>query len=229
MKYILKEFPGIDYSSYKFPYQIYAEREADDTIDEIYSKGFLQTRIKPGYYYMARGMRVNLKQFELSSENRRILRKTEYINSTLVQLDSFQYSYEIGKFAKDYYDSRFGPGTLSSQKVKWIFTSGAFTHTFVIKDSSTDSVIGYCPLLLTSKLMHYAYPFYSIEYLERNLGMGMMLHAIVEAKELDLDYVYLGTCYSQSSLYKTQFQGVEWFDGNVWSQDIEKLKELCKQ
>ena len=42
-------------------------------------------------------------------------------------------------------------------------------------------------------------------------------------------YIYLGTCYGEDSLYKVRdFKGIEYFDGNEWIDDIEKLKSLCK-
>lgn len=228
MKFHFKEATKIDYSGYEFPYKVYATREESDSIDALYRAGFLQTRIRKDYYYMARGVRVDLAKFELNSENRRILKKTEYMEVELVDLDKFEYDYTIGKFAKEYYDSRFGPKTMSAERVKWIFTGGAFTHTYVVKDRESGNVVGYCPVLMTDETLHYAYPFYNAEYFERNLGMGMMVNAIQSAKEKGLKYVYLGTCYNHSSLYKTQFDGIEWFNGEGWSSDVEALKMLCK-
>jgi hypothetical protein len=39
-------------------------------------------------------------------------------------------------------------------------------------------------------------------------------------------YLYLGTCYSAQALYKTQFQGTEFFNGYRWSGNISELKHL---
>ena len=57
----------------------------------------------------------------------------------------------------------------------------------------------------------------------------MMEHIIHHAKKNYKKYIYLGTCYGKDSLYKVRdFKGIEFFDGNKWIDDIEKLKSFCK-
>jgi hypothetical protein len=41
--------------------------------------------------------------------------------------------------------------------------------------------------------------------------------------------LYLGTCYSQNALYKTQFSGAEFFNGLCWSNDLAELKFILKR
>ena len=56
-----------------------------------------------------------------------------------------------------------------------------------------------------------------------------MEHIIHHAKKKNKEFVYLGTCYGEESLYKVRdFKGIEFFDGNNWVSDIDKLKYLCK-
>jgi arginyl-tRNA--protein-N-Asp/Glu arginylyltransferase len=233
MKLFFSEYK-VDYPKYHFPYQVLLSREDDDDIDKIFDMGFLPSRSKLNLFYLARSIRVNLSKLEPSSENRRILRKTEYLNLEVKDLKEFDYDYTMGKLGKDFYEKRFGKGVMSAFRIKWLFTSGSCSHVLVYKDPSAssgqcgDMIVGYCPVVKTDKLMHYAYPFYDVRYFEKNAGMGMMLKAILHAKESGLDYVYLGTCYTEKSLYKTQFEGVEYFTGFSWSDDIEKLKELIR-
>lgn len=78
------------------------------------------------------------------------------------------------------------------------------------------------------RTLHYAYPFYDKNLIGSNIGMGMMLKAILHAKEKQKSYIYLGTVYTEQSLYKTQFKGLEWFDGESWSTDIDDLKNKIK-
>ena len=52
-----------------------------------------------------------------------------------------------------------------------------------------------------------------------------MLDCIQDAKTRGLDYYYLGTVYGQKALYKTNFETLEWFNGNNWSTDVQLLKE----
>lgn len=226
MKLFFSEYQA-DYSKYYFPYQIYLKREENDDLDKIFSMGFLPSRMKLYLFYLARSLRVSLDRFKLSSENRRILRKTEDINLEVVDLKDFKYHYSIGKLASDFYKKRFGKGVMSAYRIKWLLTSGACTHVIICTDKSKGGkIIGYCPSVMTSNLLHYAYPFYDLNYLNKNVGMGMMLKAALFAKDKDLKFVYLGTVYTKTSLYKVQFSGVEYFSGSGWSDDVSKLKEL---
>ena len=79
-------------------------------------------------------------------------------------------------------------------------------------------------------MLHYSYPFYNLEpkNLKPNLGMSMMLSAIVYAKENNKKYIYLGSFQRPTDTYKLQFKGLEWFDGEKWSDDLEKLKQTLK-
>ncbi|MGZ8898777.1 MAG: hypothetical protein ACXW3Z_01660, partial [Limisphaerales bacterium] len=40
------------------------------------------------------------------------------------------------------------------------------------------------------------------------------------------EHLYLGTCYSERALYKTQFSGFEFFNGFRWSTHLAELKYL---
>jgi len=40
---------------------------------------------------------------------------------------------------------------------------------------------------------------------------------------------YLGTCYSHTALYKTQFAGAEFFNGFRWSDDLDELKFIIQR
>jgi len=56
--------------------------------------------------------------------------------------------------------------------------------------------------------------------------MFMMTSAVKFFAEQGFRHVYLGTCYSRSALYKTQFPGIQFFNGFKWSDNIEELKYL---
>jgi len=225
MKILFSECKA-DYSNYKFPYQVHLLKEEGDDIEKIYNMGFLPSRVRLDLFYLARGLRVDIDKFEESSENRRISKKTEYMGIDVVSLDDFVYEYTIGKMGKDFYDKRFGKKVMSANKIKWLFTKGFPTHAAIYKDG--DRIIGYCLLLKGENFIHYAYPFYDLDYFDRNAGMGMMLKIIQWSKENGLNYTYLGTCYSEKSLYKTQFKGCEYFTGWNWSSDIDDLKDLVR-
>lgn len=227
MKYQFEEVAAVNYKEYIFPYKVYAQIEEGESIESAYNLGLLHTRIEENKYMLCRSVRIDLSKFDLSSENRRVTRKTDYLKLDAVDSRNLEYDYEIGKMAIDFYSSRFGVKTISAQKWKWIFTSGVFNKILVYKDGET--AIGYCPTIQTKKIIHYAYPFYLTDYFKKNAGMGMILQVLKYAKELGLEYAYLGTSYTEASLYKTQFSGFEWFDGNQWNPDIELLKSIIRK
>ncbi len=225
MEYIFKEYNG-NYNNYKFPYLVYLQADDKDNVDEIYDKGFLATRIKKNYYYLARNIRIDLKLFSLNSENRRILRKTEGLTLENKSLKDFPFDYNISKLATDYFQKKFNKKIISTQGLKKLFTEGFFTNILIYKLNGKE--IGYCVAMETENLLHYAYPFYKAEFINSNIGMGMMIKAIEYAKENNKKNVYLGTVYTPESLYKTQFKGVEWFNEGKWDENIENLKDKIK-
>ena len=54
--------------------------------------------------------------------------------------------------------------------------------------------------------------------------MFMMTSAVALFAEHGRKHLYLGTCYSDAALYKTQFAGAEFFNGFRWSANMKELK-----
>jgi hypothetical protein len=59
--------------------------------------------------------------------------------------------------------------------------------------------------------------------------MFMMTSAVALFAERGFRHLYLGTCYSQNALYKTQFSGAEFFTGFRWSAELDELKFIIKR
>ena len=226
MKIFFSEFQP-DSDKYHYPYQIYALREEGDLLADMYEQGFLPTRIEKDLWYMTRSFRVNLDEYEPSSENRRVLKKNPEVALEVVRLEDFEFDHSISKFAVDYFMSRFGKKVISAPKVRWLFTEGVFTHVFLYKER--DEVIGYCIANMDSDVLHYAYPFYKPELVSRSLGMAMMTLAINYAQDYDLLDIYLGTCVNEAALYKTQYRGASYFTGVTWEDDMKELKRLVRE
>ena len=207
---------------------------SEKNINTQYDSGFLFTREDKGKMYQTRSLRIDLSQFELSSENRRILRKTEDISLTAVPLPHTNYHWKIGKMAKDFYQEKFGDGTFSANKIKELMTDankGNFNKIFVYGGTHLEKYqvdhkefqLGYCIALENTELIHYCYPFYDMDCSPKNMGMGMMTGAVIYAKEKGKKYIYLGSLRRPTDTYKLQFTGSEWFDGKKWTQDKERL------
>jgi len=196
---------------------------------ELYDRGFVFTRRGKGEMDQTRSCRIRLSNFSLSSENRRILRKTEGLTLTPLPLPYPNYEWSIHKLGKDFYTEKFGDNTFSANKIKELMTDTENSNfnrvlTYTENDSSLPS--GYAICFENESLLHYSYPFYDHIHLPKDTGLGMMIRAIEYAKEADKEYIYLGSLSRPTDTYKTQFAGFEWFDGNEWQTDITTLKEI---
>jgi len=207
---------------------------SNENINRMYNDGYVFGRPTKGFMNQTRSLRVDLSKFEMSSENKRILRKTEDLKLKIIDLPMSDYSWEIGKLAKDFYETKFGKGTFSANKIKELLTT---EHNFnkifqyvipseaegsLSEAQNTDNTFGYCIALKTNSILHYSYPFYD---LSQNIGMVMMVKAVKWAKEQNKKYIYLGSAKDTKAKYKLQFKGLEWFDGEKWSDDLDKLKD----
>ena len=205
-------------------------------ITAMYERGYVFTRKGKGVMQQTRSCRIDLSKFELSSENRRILKKTADITLAGTELPYPAYDFTIGKLAKDFYDTKFAPGIMSAQKIKEMMTDPAksnFNCLFAYSLAGHAKPIGYCICYTSDLIHHYSFPFYDLALAPKDMGMGMMLRAIEASKELGHTYIYLGSLQRPSDTYKFQFAGFEWFDGgpngtNAWRSDTAALKELLK-
>lgn len=198
----------------------------DQSPEEAYASGYVFTREHKGSLNQTRSVRITLSDFELSSENRRILKKTEGLTMQTQSLPLSGYEWSVGKLAKDFYDTKAGPNTFSANKVKELLTTDHnFNTLLTYTEADAATPIGYAICFESDTILHYSYPFYDLEHAPKDTGMGMMLRSIEYAKENDKEYIYLGSLTRPGDTYKLQFKGLEWFDGEKWSSDIEKAKE----
>lgn len=202
-----------------------------ENIASQYDAGYVFTRVDKGIMNKTRSFRIKLSDFEMSSENRRIARKNEHLSLVVkaLPLSADDYSWEIGKLAKDFYDAH--GADFSANKVKELLTnevSSNFNTLLTYIDTRTNLVIGYAICHLDSNILHYSYPFYVTNPTEPSRGLGMMIKAIEWARAQGLSYAYLGSLQRPSDTYKLQFAGSEWFDGENWQTDTTPLKEILK-
>ncbi len=198
---------------------------SDKNIDSLYNEGFLFTRTGRGEMYQTRSLRIDLKKFKLNSENRRVLKHTENIKLEVASIPYADYDWGIHKLGKDFYATKFGEKTFSAQKIRELITDkdkSNFNKLLVYKKDT--GAIGYCIGHETNELLHYCYPFYNLNSDIKNLGLGMMIKAIVSAQEDNKKYIYLGSASRPTDTYKLHFEGIEWFDGKIWQTDLKKIK-----
>ena len=229
MKLLFSE-QNSDYEHYQFPYAIWAMPDAHEAPSDIFNAGFLPSSRDLDRYYLCRQVRVNLAKFKPSSENRRILRKGLDIEVRLVAREKFDYTPARREFFKTYADIRFGKDVMTYERLDSLFESPIISHLLVFTDARNGGEVGAATLYVEDKqLAYYYYSFYDLNYYARNLGMFMMTSAVALFAERGFRHLYLGTCYSQNALYKTQFAGAEFFNGFRWSSDLDELKFIIRR
>ena len=219
-----------DYGHYIFPYAVWAIPEENETPAMIFAQGFLPSNRELTLFYLTRHIRIDLKEFTPSSENRRIFRKGKGIELKLISREDFEYTHQWRDFCKNYADIKFGKDVMTYHRLDSLFHSKIISHLLLFIDTETDKKVGIATLYLEKKTMaYYYYAFYDLNYYARNLGMYMMTSAVDFFANENFDYLYLGTCYSRNALYKTQFTGFEFFNGFCWSKNLKELKFMIKK
>jgi len=223
----------VDYKTYTFNYAVYCRQDSPEETDEIYQNGFLpysnNLSLTEPHYYLARSLRVNLKNFAPTSENRRLVKKIAEIDPKIEVFAKADFNNDeyFQKFCLDYAAIRFD-GAMPPERFEYIYNWSLLSHIFVFKDKD-NRILGYVFAVMTGKILHYWFSFYDLQYSRLGLGKWMMFRVIQWAKENDLQEVYLGTCYGEKAMYKMRdFKGLSYFDGNTWQTDMKQLKQKCK-
>lgn len=234
MKFLFSE-SSIDYNNYKFGYSVNLILNDNDSIENVYSQGFLpytgDIKNKDEIYYLARSIRVNLNDYERLSENNRIVKnaKKKYnIKFESIDKSKFIYNDKFYKFCIDFSKKRFINKPLNKERLSLIIDRKNHNKTYIF--SIKNKIIGYVLAYETNNIIHYWFSFYDTKYLnEFPLGKFMMEHLVYHAKKLNKKYIFLGTCYGEKALYKVRdFKGIEFYDGNKWIKNIRLLKDFCK-
>jgi len=228
MKKFSSEFSH-NYKSYSFGYANYCLKEKGDKVSDIYHLGFLPYSGNPGVkdvFYMARSARVPLNLFSLTSENRRIAKKFdgEFLCQSFLIKDFDIKNGEFISFCAEYFAKRHGPLVMPRERILTILQSGLVTHIIVYYKNSKP--VAYVFEVSDSTATHFWFSFYDLEYVHQSLGMWLMLNSARIAKENNKKYVYIGTVYGEKALYKTAFKNIEYWNGDIWINDIKKLKIL---
>ncbi len=224
---------------------------SNKNINALYNEGYVFTRLGKGVMNQTRSVRVDLSKFKLSSENKRILKKTEGLKLETAPLPYTEYDWTIGKMGKDFYEKKFAlnqtlrvGSVFTANKIKELMTDEAKSNFNLLLSFSVipaqagiqtttrldsrlhgnDKALGFVICRASDEILHYCYPFYDLDNAPKDTGLGMMTRAIVWAKENGKKYVYLGSFSRPTDTYKLQFEGIEWFDGKNWSKNINSLK-----
>lgn len=220
-----------DYSRYRYPYVVWAFPEPGETPADVYAAGFHPASPGLDRFTLCRHLRVPLPGFQPSSENRRILRKGAGLRLALVDRAAFAFTPARREAWLAFAAERFGVGVMTGERLDGLMSGAVVTHLLVCLDEGANGAeVGHVLLYAEApRMVHYYYAFYDRRHPNPNLGLYLMTSAVVMFRDAGVRHLYLGTCYSERALYKTQFAGIEFFNGVVWSSRLEELKYLVRR
>ena len=228
MKLLFSEAPP-DYARYLYPYVVWAYPEPGETPADLFEAGFLPSLPDLTRFYLGRQLRLPLAGWKPNSENRRILRKGAGWQCRLIPRAEFDDTPARRASWLAYAAERFHPGAMPPERLERLMSNRVISHLLQFADLATGAELGTVLLHLESpRVAYYYFAFYDLACNDRNLGMFMMTRAAELFAASGHTHLYLGTCYSERALYKTQFDGVEFFNGHRWTADLDALRHLIR-
>lgn len=177
-------------------------------IEDNYALGLLPQRNLKNLWYSQSSCRSNLSQFSLSSENRRILRKTTKFSFKILPLpqkpDPHIFSW-VKQLGWDF--------PVSS--IKTVFTHHLFNTLYLWSDNQ--QIIAYTICLFTPTISHAAYVFYHPQYSHHHLPIRLVLQVVIDSHQRGLKFCYLGRDHTRPiGFYKRSLPGYEYFQNGQW-------------
>jgi hypothetical protein len=230
------------YDRYQFGYCAWVELAGSDVqiaddLGETYAGGYLPYSGEPDsplhLFYMARSLRVAIDRHALDKKRRYDHRQWEAFGlrrDVLPKADFLQqHGAASADLARDWMQSRFGSAFLSPERYAYILSKPYLRDVITWK---RDGALTAFALIVRGQWgAHYWYVFYrNGDPSQHPAGHGYLIDFIHWAQAERLPYAYLGTSYGQKSRYKSRgIDGIEFWDGNTWSRDRERLGHLREQ
>lgn len=223
--------PKPDFDSYITRVDTRFTAREGEPLESLYDAGYLPYSSSKGLqdiFYSARSARVVLREFAMTSENRRIARKFDgQFTKHCVPAHGFAAGDEFCAFVLGYFARRHGANVMPRERLELLLSSGLITT--IIEYRKDASVVGYVLEVESGAMRHYWYSAYDLSLAQQSLGLWLMLDCIRAAAAAGLAHYYLGTVYGSKALYKTNFEPLEWRDGSTWSRDLRLLREKSRQ
>ena len=182
-------------------------------IEKNYSQGLLPQRNNSQFWYSDTSSRSNLNNFQLNSENRRIINKTQDFTFEKISLKDFSFTPKIQKTIHLWIkELQWG---LPTSSVKTIFTKHIFNYLYIWKDQSGQTA-AYSICYFSSSVSHIAYVFYNPQYSRSNLPIRLVLQTIIDSHDNQLKYCYLGRFSQNTGYYKRNMPSFEYFKDGNW-------------
>jgi hypothetical protein len=187
------------------------------SLEENYQQGLLPQRNSKDSFYSDDNFssRCHLDAFNLSSENRRILKKTELFTFEKIKLSEFKFTPEIQKQIVMWIKELGWDFPTSS--LKTVFTNHIFNYLYIWYDEF-HQICAYSICYFGDSISHIAYVFYNPKYAHNDLPIRLSLQVISDSFDLKLNYCYLGRFNPETKLgyYKRNFPGFQYFTQGAW-------------
>lgn len=187
------------------------------SIEENYQAGLLPQRNSSTSFYQDENCssRCDLSLFNPSSENRRILKKTDSFTFQKVPLSDFVYKPSVQKEIISWVR---GLGwNFPASSIKTVFTNHIFNYLYIWYDQNKQ-ICAYSIVYQGKNISHIAYVFYNPVYAHNDLPIRLSLQTIIDSSNLHLKYCYLGRFNPETKLgfYKRNFPGFQYFTQGTW-------------
>jgi arginyl-tRNA--protein-N-Asp/Glu arginylyltransferase len=187
------------------------------SLEENYQQGLLPQRNSKTSFYQDENFssRCNLEFFQLSSENRRILKKTENYSNQKIPLSEFNYNSLVQKQIVNWVKNLGWEFPVSS--IKTVFTDHIFNYLYIWRDQK-NNICAYSLCYIDRDFSHIAYVFYDPALAHNDLPIRLSLQVIIDSFDLQHKYCYLGRFNPETKLgyYKRNFPGFQYFTQGQW-------------
>jgi arginyl-tRNA--protein-N-Asp/Glu arginylyltransferase len=185
----------------------------NQSTEDNYQSGLLPQRNNKNIFYEDSSCRSNLANFQLSSENRRILRKTDNFSFEKFPIYQIEFNIELQKKIFKWIKAVNWDFPISS--VKTLFTNHIFNYIYVWKNENNE-IVAYALCYISTEISHIAYVFYDPQYDHSNLPIRLVLQVIIDSHEVNLKYCYLGRFSQTTGYYKRNMPGFQYFAKQQW-------------
>lgn len=177
-------------------------------IADNYQDGLLPQRNHQNFWYQDTSCRSNLSNFALSSENRRILRKTDQFSYSVSQLPQPAPKIIFPWIKELKWD-------FPNNSVKTIFSHHLFNTLYTWSDQ--DQLVAFSICYFDHQISHIAYVFYHPKYSHLDLPIRLTLQVIIDSHLNKLSFCYLGRDHtSPTGYYKRNMPGYEYIKDKKW-------------
>lgn len=222
------------YETYLAPYQVWGFLEEGESPATAFSLGMLPSNREMTRFYLTRGVRIRLDRYVETGAVRRVTRKCSHLRHQLVPRAAVELDASMVEMCLRYMNESKAWATrrtnsLDAGSLFARLDGPTATHVLTVHDATVGLPVGLVLLYCEPPIAYYAMAWLDEAYRTVYVGKYMKILAIQEAVDAGLTHLYLGTCYSEAALYKTEFPGMEYFDGVAWSTDRHRLRLLLRE